>query len=505
MRSETIFALTSLSISRWRAPWTRECIGSWRAAGLRVCAFNHPQEIAELSQLYDVEFVPVEETTESVFGRRFVPIKAMLDWAAEQEVAALLINSDISLRMDEWEVKRARWLSDGGLCYFVRYNHSGDLTKAERELGGIDAFLFHGRDAAQFPDSFLSMGQPVWDYWVPHTFASRNLPVFAVEFPAAFHRAHAVGWSSEDWHRCALEFARAAELPDGDQSFQSCCNMAIRARAGFDRRKVSIPRRPFDLREWVTQTFSDSNFKTFLELGAHRGGDTAWLSQIPGVTLHAFEPEPRDGQIPRPNVILHRAAVADRDGVGSLIMSRQGRGREWTESSSIKPPKNRLQLYPAAFGETVDVELVTLDTFRLRQGLDVVDFIWADIQGAKGEMIRGGRQTLERTRYLFTEYSDDELYDKQISLKEILEMLPDFRVLELWPNEVLLENQKLKRPPPDPGRTLRAKYKLVNGKMKTDVVGSALATIKRAISALPALTRPARHFLGIKKRRKARV
>lgn len=46
-------------------------------------------------------------------------------------------------------------------------------------------------------------------------------------------------------------------------------------------------------------------------------------------------------------------------------------------------------------------------------------------------------------RFLFTEYSDDELYDKQISLKELLETLPDFRVLELWPDEVLLENQKL--------------------------------------------------------------
>lgn len=217
----------------------------------------------------------------------------------------------------------------------------------------------------------------------------------------------------------------------------------MRVRQNFDRRKVSIPQRPPDIREWVMRTFGDSRHKTFLELGAHRGSDTAWMAQIPGVTLHAFEPDPRNDQTPLPNVILHRAAVADHDGHGPLILSQQGWGQEWTYSSSIKQPKNHLRRYPVTFGETVEVEQVALDSFLRRQELDVVDFIWADIQGAEGEMIRGGRRTLERTRYLFTEYSDDELYDKQISLKELLEMLPDFRVLELWPDEVLLENQKL--------------------------------------------------------------
>jgi hypothetical protein len=103
-----------------------------------------------------------------------------------------------------------------------------------------------------------------------------------------------------------------------------------------------------------------------------------------------------------------------------------------------------LQRYPVTFGEAIDVELVALDTFYQEHKLDVVDFIWADIQGAEGEMIRGGRRMLEHTRYLYIEYSDDELYDKQPSLKEILEMLPDFRVIELWPDDVLLENRKLK-------------------------------------------------------------
>ncbi|MCI0393432.1 MAG: FkbM family methyltransferase [Chloroflexi bacterium] len=443
MTREVIFAVTSLPPPRENFSRTRECINSWRTAGLQVRVFNHLEEIARLARFYDVEFVPVTETTVSVFGRHYAPIKAMLDWAAQEDVPVLLINSDIYLQMAEWEIKRIRWLADGGLCYFIRYNHNGNVTAPDREPYGIDAFLCHGRDVAQFPASFLSMGQPFWDYWLPHTFASRNRPIYAVEFPAAFHRNHPSRWSWENWHRCALEFARITGQPGGDQSFKACVTMSVRVRQNFDQKKLSVPQRPLQIKEWVQQTFRYPGAKTFLELGAHEGTDTAWLAQIPDVTIHAFEPDPRNHQSPRPNVVLHRAAVAERDGLGSLILSQQGWGQEWTHSSSIKQPKNHLHRFPVTFGGTAQVRLVALDTFYQQHGLDVIDFIWADIQGAEGEMIRGGRRTLAHTRYLYTEYSDDELYEEQATLKEIMEMLPNFRVLELWPDDVLLENMDL--------------------------------------------------------------
>lgn len=444
MARETIFALTSLSPAQGDALLTRDCIKSWRQAGLEVRAFNHPSEIDTLAGLYDVEFVPVEKTTAPIFGRHYIPIKAMLDWAAEQNVPVLLINSDIHLRMSDWEVKRLRWLSDGGLCYFVRHNHNGNSNRARREPFSIDAFLFHGRDAAELPDCFLSMGQPFWDYWIPHEFAVRQRPIYRVDFPAALHRNRQSPWSWENWHRCALEFARINGELESDQSFEACHAMSWRVRQNFDRQAVSVSQSPFQIKHWVQQTFNHSAPKTFLELGAHQGTDTAWMAAIPYVTIHAFEPDPRNDQRPRRNVALHRAAIAERDGTGFLILSQQGWDREWTCSSSIKNPKNHLRRYPVTFGEAVEVELIALDTFYSQQGFDVIDFIWADIQGAEGEMIRGGQQTLARTRYLYTEYSDDELYENQATLSEILEMLPDFRVLELWPDDVLLENRRLK-------------------------------------------------------------
>ena len=439
---QELFALTSLSPSHEHVDVQRLSIKSWRDAGLQVRSFNHPSEIGLLSSFYDVEFVPVTDTSYGTFGRHFVPIGVMLNWAATRDVTAFIINSDIELRMAPWELRRVAYLARDGLCYFLRYNHDETSGTPTREPWGIDAFLFNGEDAGFFQESFLSMGRPFWDYWLPHTMSTRGRPMYAIEYPAAFHRNHATRWSQQEWYRCALEFDRQVGLLGADQSLEACLAMARQVRESFERARIVIPPHPMDVRPWIERTFRSPEPKTFLELGAHCGEDTAWLAELPGVRIHAFEPDPRNRLPPLPNVTVHHAAVSDRDGSSPFFLSRLGWGREWTESSSIKVPAKHLSRYPVTFEGSVQVRTVALDSFCRAQGLGAVDFIWADIQGAEAEMIRGGVETLARTRYLYTEYSDDELYEGQPPLAEILRMLPGFRVLELWPENVLLENTR---------------------------------------------------------------
>jgi 2-O-methyltransferase len=439
---EPIHALTSLSADPRRTARQRTCIASWIEAGLRVTSFNHPCEIAQLAPTYGIEFVPVENTTANIFGRHFVPVDALLAWAAERKTPVMLVNSDIQLRLSAADLKRIRALSTGGLCYFVRHNHEARSARLSREPWGIDGFLLDGRDAALFQQSFLSLGQPFWDYWIPHVFAASGRSIFSVEFPVALHENHPQQWHWQSWHRCALEFDRMAGVLQDDKSLSSCHRMSWQIRERFDSGKTSILARPFEIRSWVQDKFRHSGRKIFLELGAHDGTDTAWMAALPNTEIHAFEPDPRNAPPARENVAVHRLAVGDRDGACPLLMSKSGWGREWTYSSSIKLPKNHLSRYPVTFGETIEVGITTLDSFCRAYRLGTIDFIWADIQGAEGEMIRGGRETLARTKYLFTEYSDDELYENQITLKEMLALLPDFRVVEIWPDDVLLENRQ---------------------------------------------------------------
>jgi FkbM family methyltransferase len=443
MKSDPLFALTSLSPSPDRAGIQRQCLESWHKSGLQIRSFNHPSEIESLRSFPHVEFIAVESAgLEGTPARPYVPIKAMLNWSAAQNAAVLIINSDIELRLEPWQLKRARWCANDGLCYFVRYNHDGDIACAQREPYGIDAFMLHGGNAGLFPDSSLSMGQPFWDYWIPYVFSQASCDIYSAESPVAFHRTHPQRWSWESWHRCALEFDRMAGLLHRDKSVEACVAMAARVRAGFDQHRKILSPQPLEIRQWVTKTFSTTRPKTFLELGAHTGSDTAWMASLPGVTIHAFEPDPRNLPPSMPNVTVHRAAVTDHDGSAPFIMSAWGWGRPWTHSSSLKMPKKHLERYPVTFGDVIEVKTLALDTF-CRDRIGVVDFIWADIQGAEVEMIRGARETLARTRYLYTEYSDDELYLNQGSLRDILDLLPDFRVVELWSDDVLLENRKL--------------------------------------------------------------
>ena len=84
-----------------------------------------------------------------------------------------------------------------------------------------------------------------------------------------------------------------------------------------------------------------------------------------------------------------------------------------------------------------------LDTWTAENGLEAVDFIWADVQGAEGDLIAGARQTLARTRYFYTEYSNEEWYQGQPSLADIIEMLSGFDIVARYSMDALFANRAL--------------------------------------------------------------
>jgi hypothetical protein len=66
-----------------------------------------------------------------------------------------------------------------------------------------------------------------------------------------------------------------------------------------------------------------------------------------------------------------------------------------------------------------------------------------DTQGAEYNILTGASQVLNKTLYIFMEYSIFELYKGQKTLKSTLKLLPDWRVLRLYQHDVLLVNLEL--------------------------------------------------------------
>ncbi|MBN2360981.1 MAG: FkbM family methyltransferase [Deltaproteobacteria bacterium] len=195
-----------------------------------------------------------------------------------------------------------------------------------------------------------------------------------------------------------------------------------------------------------------------LDVGANDGTDTrGLLSVFPRGRVYAFEPDPRAIRRFRsntndPRAMLFEVAVGDRDGtiefhvsdadlspVWSMVMPEG-----WDQSGSIRKPKEVARVHPwITFERTILVKLMRLDTWSRENNIGHIDFMWVDIQGAERDLILGAPETLRRTRFFYTEYSDVELYEGEASLAEIMELLPDFKLIKRWPGDALFRNKRL--------------------------------------------------------------
>ena len=201
------------------------------------------------------------------------------------------------------------------------------------------------------------------------------------------------------------------------------------------------------IRVWTEDMLRGRRAPVVLELGAHEGEDTRWLAAA-GATVHAFEADPRNrcpsDLVGKDGVRWNAVAISDHVGTARLIPSKACGGRMWTESSSILRPTGHLTRHPSVtFGAPVEVPCTSLDAYCAKHCIAHVDLIYADLQGAEGLMLSGGRETFALTDWLYTEWSDVPLYESQPPLKEILARLgPAWSVWERVDSDnVLLSRQ----------------------------------------------------------------
>lgn len=230
--------------------------------------------------------------------------------------------------------------------------------------------------------------------------------------------------------------------------------------------------------EWMQANLR--NDAMILEIGAHHAEDSErFLQMLGGCRVIAWEPDPRNipiikrknrrlGTLPPKRFVLVPSAVGAHDGHTEFFLSTgvpslasgEDLHRDWTYSSSIRRPKNHLMVYPSVQFEQVPIRvpIMQLDTWfdaaskksrwfapfgAGRPEQDRIDFVWADVQGAEGDLIKGATRTLARTQYLFTEFDDLELYEGQINKGMIMAMMPGWEEVETFENNVLLRNRNL--------------------------------------------------------------
>jgi FkbM family methyltransferase len=196
-----------------------------------------------------------------------------------------------------------------------------------------------------------------------------------------------------------------------------------------------------------------------LEIGANDGGHTKWfLETFENPTIYCFEPDPRASARwrrnigTRTNVRLFELAMSDRDGEITFYQSggeRDGAHTEtmpdgWDLSGSIRKPKDHLLIEPGVtFESTIRVATTSLDRWADEHSIGAIDLLWMDVQGAERDVLSGGRRALARTRFLYTEYSEREMYEGQYTFKQLVKALPGFEVVTRYPADVRRRNTRL--------------------------------------------------------------
>lgn len=187
-----------------------------------------------------------------------------------------------------------------------------------------------------------------------------------------------------------------------------------------------------------------------LDIGCYDGTDGLAIQEIVGGELHCFDPCTYDifkghGLA---NVSFYPCAIGNEDSHVYFYPS------DHVQSGSIRPPHKHLEVWPdMPFKERIKVRCFRLDTFWPKG--KPIDFIWADLNGAEADFITGAEETLKRTKFMYIEYSNKELYHGQETMYQILERLDTWTVIEKYPGKdygnLLLRNESVQslavRPP----------------------------------------------------------
>ncbi len=182
-----------------------------------------------------------------------------------------------------------------------------------------------------------------------------------------------------------------------------------------------------DLRNYYSQKDS----LVIFEIGSCEGEDTIRLKKsFPNASIYTFEPLPANVIKIKSNLKkygvscerLFQLALSDQDGSADFYVSSghpNDRPKEKTwdygnKSSSLLPPKEHKKILKwIKFNEKIEVPTKRLDTFCAENGIDKIDIMYIDVQGAELLVLKGAGEMLETVGAVWMEVEAIELYRGQ--------------------------------------------------------------------------------------------
>jgi len=181
-----------------------------------------------------------------------------------------------------------------------------------------------------------------------------------------------------------------------------------------------------------------------VEIGAHYGEDALrFLKIFPDSRIFCFEPDGRnieifDKIVKNQNISLIQMAVSDKNGYAKFYRSYITSGNKnvpdkynfisqddyygfrlnGSGASSLKKG------FKNCLNEEYFVKTIRFDDWYIKNELEIVDFVWIDVQGNEKEVIDGMNYVLKNTGHVWIEYGEMQ-YDGAMNRVETIELFKD--------------------------------------------------------------------------------
>ncbi len=193
----------------------------------------------------------------------------------------------------------------------------------------------------------------------------------------------------------------------------------------------------------LAKLFGPNEQLVIFDIGACEGEDSIrYHRMFPNAKIYSFEPLPKNiirfksniKKYQAQNITLTVEALSDNEGHATFFVS-SGQpehieaSEDWdygNKSSSLLPPEKTKEVHKwLKFKEEITVTTTTLAIIFERFGIDFVDFIHMDIQGAELMALTGAGAKISQVKSIWLEVEAKELYKDQPLQKEIEQFMTD--------------------------------------------------------------------------------
>lgn len=173
----------------------------------------------------------------------------------------------------------------------------------------------------------------------------------------------------------------------------------------------------------VDQCFDKDDIKVILDIGSRDGNESIELSTaFPKAKVFAFECNPDaikiwKSNVKKKNVALIECAVSDvNEDIDFYKINPDKNGNIGASSMFLANPEFPYETYVQT---RIRVSSITIDSWAEKNGIETVDLIWIDTQGAELAAFRGMKNILKHVKMIHTEVEFRPIYIGQPLFEEV--------------------------------------------------------------------------------------